>query len=328
MANKVLTVDLGTSNITVGDGVSLVKRMPNVGRFTVNKGKLRLETCGAQAAFSQNSNDAAAPAGDVIRPVEGGVVLNGEAASLIVKKLLDETDKKNIFDTRRVYVSISSGLTTIERDETEKVFVKAGYNDVRLVESVLALAPFVNGECSVVAILGGGSFEAGVLTRDGIVTACSLNIGGETLNKLIIDRIFEQFKLKISSQTAEKLKVQIGSLHERDLSRKEISGRDVIDGKIKNIEITAEEIRSAVSYCYQKYVDVVESMLTTVPITLLNKIVKNGLFLAGGGAEMRGVEDFFAKRLKIPVKTITEPQLAVARGLQIIATDAKYNFFK
>lgn len=326
MANRVLTVDLGTSYVTVGDGVSLVKRVPNVGRFTVNKGKLRLETYGAAAvANSQNQTEAS---GDVIRPVDEGVVLNSEAAALIIKELLNETDKKNFFDTRRVFVSISSGLTTIERDETEQVFLKAGYNDVRLVESVLTLAPFINGEGSAVAVLGGGSFEAGVLTRDGIVTACSLNVGGETVNKLIIDKIFEQFKLKISTVTAEKLKVQIGSLYERDLSRKEISGRDVIDGKIKNIEITAEEIRSAISYCYQKYADVIESMLTTVPVSLLNKIAKNGLYLAGGGAEMRGAEDFFIKRLKMPVKIISEPQLAVARGLQIIATDAKYNFFK
>lgn len=326
MANKVLTVDLGTSFITVGDGLSLVKRVSNVGRFTVNRGKLRMETYGATVSNPQNQS--AQTAGDVIRPVDEGVVLNSEAAALIVKELLDETDKKNIFDTRRVFVSVSSGLTTIERDETEKVFLKAGYNDVRLVESVLALLPYVNGDGSAVAILGGGSFEAGVLTRDGIVTACSLNIGGETVNKLLIDRIFEQFKLKISSVTAEKLKVQIGSLYERDLSRKEISGRDVIDGKIKNIEITAEEIRETISYCYQKYVDVIESMLTTIPLPLLAKVSKNGLYLAGGGAEMRGAEDFFAKRLKIPVKTLTEPQLSVARGLQIIATDAKYSFFK
>lgn len=325
MANRVLTVDLGTSYVTVGDGRSLVKRVPNVGRFTVNKGKLRLETYGAAAV---NSKNGAELNGDVIRPVDEGVVLNSEAASLIVKELLNETDKKNFFDTRRVYVSISSGLTTIERDETEQVFLKAGYNDVRLVESVLALAPFVNAEGSVVAILGGGSFEAGVLNRDGIVTACSLNVGGETVNKLIIDRIFEQFKLKISTVTAEQLKVQIGSLYERDLSRKEISGRDVIDGKIKNIEITAEEIRAAVSYCYQKYVDVIESMLTTIPVTLLDKVAKNGLYIAGGGAEMRGAEDFFAKRLKMPVKTISEPQLAVARGLQILARDSKYGFLK
>ena len=325
MENRVLTVDLGTSYVTVGDGRSLVKRVPNVGRFTVNKGKLRLESYGAAAVNSKNGTESN---GDIIRPVDEGVVLNSEAAALIIKELLSETDKKNFFDTRSVYVSISSGLTTIERDETEQVFLKAGYNDVRLIESVLALAPFVNGEGSVVAVLGGGSFEAGVLTRDGIVTACSLNVGGETVNKLIIDLIFEQFKLKISTVTAEQLKVQIGSLYERDLSRKEISGRDVIDGKIKNVEITAEEIRAAISYCYQKYVDVIESMLTTIPVTLLDKVAKNGLYIAGGGAEMRGVEDFLTKRLKMPVRTISEPQLAVARGLQIIATDAKYSLFK
>ncbi len=306
-----IIVDLGTAYVSIYEGGSVILRQPNIGLFDTSKGRLSIIACGYDVMRDYGDD----PALERISPVVDGVLLNREAEILILRKLFKDLKSRSVLDPTRVYVTISSGLTTIEKDEIEKLFTKIGYKDVELVVSVLGLLDEVGYEPSLVAIMGAGSLEAGVISREGIISACSLNIGGNTVNAKLIDTVFELHNIKISNTTAEKLKLQIGSLTEKDLSTAEISGRDIIDSRIKNLQLSAETLRPSIMQCYKAMADTIMSLLTTIPHRMLDVVKKRGLYLAGGGALMRGVADFMEKQTGLVVKVLDVPQLSVIRGL-------------
>ncbi len=306
-----IIVDLGTAYVSIYEGGSVILRQPNIGLFDTSKNKLSIVACGYDVMHDYGDD----PALERISPVVDGVLLNREAEILILRKLFKDLKTRSILDPTRIYVTVSSGLTTIEKDEIEKLFSKIGYRDVELVVSVLSLLDEVSYEPSLVAIMGAGSLEAGVISKEGIISACSLNIGGNTVNAKLIDKVFELHNIKISNTTAEKLKLQIGSLTERDYSIAEVSGRDIIDGRIKNLQLSAETLRPTIVQCYKAMSDTILSLLTTIPSRLLPIVQQRGLYLAGGGALMRGVADFMQQETGLKVKVLEVPQLSVIRGL-------------
>ncbi len=307
---KTVIVDLGTAYVSIYEGGSVLLRQPNVGLFDTTKSKLSLIACGYDVL-----RDVQVEGYERISPVVDGVLINREAEVLILKQFFKDLKTRSILDPTRVYVTVSAGLTAIEKGEIESVFSKIGYKDVELVVSVTSILDAVGYEPSLVAILGAGSLEVGVVSRDGIISACSLNIGGNTVNQKLVDKIFSQYNIKISNTTAEKLKIQIGSLTENDYTTAQCSGRDIIDGRIKNCEITAEALRPTIVATYTQMADTIMSLLTTIPNRLFDVVKKRGLYLAGGGALMRGAEDFFQQATGLMVKVLDVPQLAVVRGL-------------
>ncbi len=317
---KTVIVDLGTAYVSIYEGGSVILRQPNVGLFDTTKNKLSLVACGYDVM-----RDVVIDEGyERISPVVDGVLLNREAEILILKRFFRDLKTRSILDPTRVYVTISSGLTAIEKGEIERLFAKIGYKDVELVVSTLALLDTVKYEPSLVAILGAGSLEVGVISTEGIISACALNVAGNTVNQKIIDKIFSQHNIKISNTTAEKLKLQIGSLTENDYTTSVCSGRDIIDGRIKNVELTSEFLRPTIVGCYKQMSDTIMSLLTTIPHRLLDVVKRNGLYIAGGGALMRGSADFFQKETGLVVKPLDVPQLAVVRGLGALLDRGQY----
>ncbi len=309
--HKSVIVDLGTAYVIVYESGSVVLRQPNVGLFDTSRNKLALIACGYDVL-----HDVVLKAGEErISPVVDGVLINKEAEILILKRMFREARTRSLFDTSRVYVTVSAGLTAIEKGEIEGVFAAIGYRDVELVVSVLAMLDVVDYEPSLVAILGAGSLEVGVISKDGIISACALNVAGNTVNQKIVDKIFAQHNIKISNTTAEKLKLQIGSLTENDYTTSECSGRDIIDGRIKNVELTSEFLRPTIAECYKLMADAIKSLLTTIPARLLDVVKARGLYIAGGGALMRGAGDYLQKETGILTRVLDVPQLAVVRGL-------------
>ena len=105
----------------------------------------------------------------------------------------------------------------------------------------------------------------------------------------------------ISWTMAEKIKVSIGSLYENDTSTMEIVGKDILDGRMKTIEISAESIRVPIQNVYKKLTEIIESVLTTISSKMMVEVATNGIYVAGGGAEMGGLTNFLAKYLKLPI---------------------------
>jgi len=257
----------------------------------------------------------------VVKPLDSGAITNPEALHLILKSFFSKYFKKNIIDKSQIYCLIPCGLSIAERESIEKIIAKTGYKDITLVESIIGLLPYTNGQSTAVAILGASLSEIGVIDNSGIISGLSINLGGDSINTKIKEIILEKYSLKIGWATAEKIKINLGSLYENDKSLYEIVGQDILDQQYRKIDVSAESIRPAILHAYKRYVDIIESTLTTIPNKSLGEVSLNGLMLAGGGAEMRGVIDYFAKYLNLPIKILDRPEIAHLKGMSILVND-------
>lgn len=250
-----------------------------------------------------------------IRPVSDGAVVNVEVAAMMLKDFFRKAGVRRFLRGVEIVCAVSCGLSIAERESIEAAINKAGFNDVILAESVTGLLPFINPKGQAVAVIGGGTTEIGVISEDGIITACSLNLGGRAIDAKIAERVLDSYNLKISLNTSEELKKNLGSLYENDTSVMSVTGRDILDGAVKREEISAESLRAPITTCFKTILEVTESLLTTVPPAMISDITSRGLYIAGGSAKMQGLQDFVSRYLKIPVFIDPEPETAVVRGL-------------
>jgi|AGTN01.1.fsa_nt_gi Actin-like ATPase involved in cell morphogenesis len=309
--NNIFIIEIGSSFTTVYKNGALL-REPTVAVIRKSAGGPELVAAGEEALSLQGKLDERS---SFIRVVEDGAVINAEAAALMLKKFLNKVIPNKAFKTPEIIAAVPAGLSMAERENVEAAIVKSGYKNVTLKESISGLVPFVDRRGQAAIDIGGGMTETGVLDHTGIVSACSLNVGGRKIDEKIAERVLDAYNLKISSKTAEDLKIRIGSLYENDTSVAEAVGRDVIDGELKMVEISAESIRPAISNIYKTILEVTESLLTTIPRKTLSDVTFRGLYLAGGGALIGGLSDFIAKYLKIPAIIHPEPETAALAGL-------------
>lgn len=314
--NNRFVVELGSANVSIF-GDSLILRAPNLGIVRRGHG-LELIAAGFDAIpLIKNLPEHCF----VVRPVEEGAVVNPEAMKLILKNFFSQNLPKNILDKSEIYVSIPCGLSIAEREIIESSIVKTGKKDVTLIESILSVLPYTNGEASAVAILGAGVADIGVIDKSGIINGVTINLGGDHINEKIKETVLEKFNLKISWSVAERIKRTIGTLYENDTSLMEIVGQDILDQQLRKIVVNAEQIRHCITHAYKRYVEIIESILTTIPVKAISEVSVNGLFIAGGGADMIGVTDFFAKYLRLPINYIEKPEIAVVSGIASIVND-------
>ncbi len=308
-------LDLGSSNISIYS-TGLLLRQPNVAVVRRGNG-IELIAAGNDAlplihALPEHCS--------VVYPVEEGAVVHGEVMSLVLHDFLSRIVPKTVFKAVEIYVLIPSGLSITERENIENAVARAGYKDVTLIESILALLPLFNGPTGAV-IFGGGTTEIGVVNDSGILSACTINLGGKTIDEKIKEKILETYNLLISLTMAEKIKTSIGSLFENDTSTMEIFGKDILDGKMKAIEISAESVRVPIQNVYKKLAEIIESVLTTVSSKTMVEIATNGIYIAGAGAEMGGLTNFLAKYLKLPIKKDDDPEISALRSASIVVND-------
>ncbi len=322
MALMELAVDFGSSYITVykrGEGIVLKEASVVV----INSHKKKCEVVEAGNAAKNYIRAAMGNAREVY-PIREGVVVSVEDASLMMSEFIKRLLPDKLFRPQiRAVVMISSGLTLVERRDVETVMLNAGVKDIVLVESPLALLAYTNSVGGLFLDIGGGTAEVASVTQNGISSACSVNIGGAMLNSKIVDYFVENYGLKIGDYTAEKLKIDVGSLYDNDLSATEISGRDVLDGTPRSMEASAKDVRRAISKSVDAIVEVVENVLNMTPPELAGEIGKKGIFISGGTSELPGLIDYLGVRLCLPVTQLKDYDNAVTLGGGVLLEDGK-----
>ena len=322
MALMELAVDFGSSYITIykrGEGIVL--KEASVGVVSTYKKKREVVESGNAA-----KNYVRTTMGNAreIYPVREGVVVSVEDASLMMSEFIKRLLPEKIFKPQiRAVVMISSGLTVVERRDVKTVMLNAGVKDVVLVESPLALLAYTNSVGGLFLDIGGGTAEVASVTKNGISAACSVNIAGAMLNSKIIDYFVENYGLKIGDYTAEKLKLDVGSMYDNDLSATEISGRDVLDGTPRSMEASAKDVRRAISKSIDALIEVVENVLNMTPPELAGEIGKKGIFISGGTSELPGLIEYLGVRLYLPITQLKDYDNAAALGGGVLLEDGK-----
>lgn len=316
MFNCDVGIDLGTANTLVYmRGKGIVLREPSVVAVDVKKSEVLAVGKEAKDMIGRTPGSISA-----VRPLKDGVIADFEVTSEMLRYFIKSAVRSTFFRRTRLIVCIPSGVTEVERRAVEDAARQAGAREVELIEEPMAAAIGAGlkveepAGCMVVDI-GGGTSEVAVISLGDIVASCSVRTAGDDFDEAIISYIKKKYNLLIGERTAENVKIEIGSAfpyeNEGEL---EIKGRNLLDGLPKNITITAEEVREALTDAVSAVVDAIRSTLETTPPELSADIIDNGIMLTGGGALLRGLDTLISRETGMPVHVAENPLDCVVNG--------------
>ncbi|MDO8495491.1 MAG: rod shape-determining protein [bacterium] len=258
----------------------------------------------------------------VTKPLVSGVVSDFEVTEQMLKYFFDRVHSETLsfLPRPRVVVGVPSGVTEVEKRAVEDAAYNAGAREVYLIEEPMAAAvgarlPVQEAAANVIIDIGGGSTEIAVISMGGVVAARSLRLAGDKFNEDIIRYLREERNLLIGEATAENVKIRLGSAYplEEELSG-EIKGRDMLSGLPKEITITSEEIRKAISRSVRTILADIKSTIEETPPELIADLLNRSVYVSGGGSLLRGIDQLISHEIKLPVKVVDDPLTAVARG--------------
>lgn len=316
-------IDLGTSNTLVYlKGHGIVINEPSV--VAVNSKTNQILAVGIKAKEMLGKTPGHIRA---VRPLVDGVISDFEVTEEMLAYLINKADKfSKKFARPRVVVGVPTGSTNVETRAVYDAARSAGAREVYLVEEPMAAAigvrmPIKEAIGSMIIDIGGGTTDIAVIALGGIVKSKNLKIAGDKLNADIIAYMRDEFKIMIGENTAEAVKMSIGSVLPGEYMETEIRGRDLLTGLPREVIVTDGDIREALSPSIHEFIDGVKDVLETTPPEVLSDIMHRGIMLSGGGALLLGLDQLLQNNLKIPVYVVDDPLSAVARGTGIILDD-------
>ncbi len=308
-----LAFDLGTSFIGVYEKEKgILLREPNVAVVAKVKNKVTLKAMGESA----RQFIAKGPVKDqIVYPMKEGVIAYPEVLTLIVKELLTRVVSKHIVWPKiKAVVTVSCGLSPLERRNVEMVFIKAGVSQVTLIEAPVAVNALLPGKYNVIVIIGGGITDIAATGPEGILTGCSVNIAGNIFNSQIVDYFAKKFKLVIGQFTADKVKRAVGSLLPNDISMVTVTGKDMISGEPKNVEVSAMDVRIVLENCIDDVIEAVNSVLCSMPGEIAMDIYNQGIFICGGSTNIVGLAEYMSSKLLVKVNQMPDASNAQLNG--------------
>lgn len=264
-----------------------------------------------------------------IRPVRKGAVYHKVGCTVLIRECMSEVFGKVMKPP--VCVLIGCGLNPEQKNEIERVFIDAGITDIFLMESLIGIIPELEkGNIKLAAIIGGETTEVGLFEGGKLISGYSVDIGGSTVDARLVDFVKENYKLVISEESAEELKIKAGSLYPNDLSKFAVTGADSITGRGKRLALTAKEIHSEILYVYGRILKVVDAVLLAAPNHTAETVKKTGVLFTGFGSLQEGLRDYTSKMLKLPVEIAPAENFIALRGAYLLANDPSFieNYLK
>lgn len=321
-----LALEIGSSNTSIYmEGLGIVLKEASQIAFLEKMSEKNVIEAGTKVKKMQGKTSDKTI---IVSPVQEGVIVDKTACIAMLKVFLKRIIKTRFLMRVRAIVCVPCGLTKEQRRDYEIVCNKAGITEIILVESVIAagLGIGLNLESSKgVALIdiGGGVTDIAVMSNCSIISGCSVFGGGNMMDAAIMDYIKKKYNLIIGQTTAERLKIEIGSLYSNDLAEIKVSGMDQKTQNPSYTIVTAKDIKEAIEPIYTKIASSAESIINVCPPEIAADIYKNGVFLTGGASNILGIEQFLGSRLKIAVKVVTDASYAVILGAGKLLGDEK-----
>ena len=311
-----LGIDLGTANTIVHlKGKGIIAREPSVVAYDVRNDAVRAVGTEAKEMIGRTPGSIVA-----VRPLKHGVIADYDGTAAMLKRFIKESLKGSLISHVRVVICVPAGVTEVESRAVHGVLKQAGASDIDIIEAPIAAAvgaglPVWDPKGCMIADIGGGTTEVAVISLGDIVTAQSIRTAGDDLDEAIINYIRKKYNLLIGERTAEQVKIELGSaLPYDDEKTVEIKGRNLLDGLPKNITISSEEVREAISDTVAVIVDAVRTTLEKTPPELSADIIESGITLTGGSALLRGLAELIERETSMPVTIAENPLDCVAIG--------------
>ncbi len=317
-------IDLGTANTLVYvKGRGIVINEPSI--VAMNQKTGRVVAVGQQAKDMLGRTP---PHIKAVQPVVDGVISDFEVTSEMLSYLISKAQEgQSKWLGPRVAVGVPSGITSVEVRAVRDAARAAGAREVHIIEEPMAAAigielPVHSPTGSMVIDIGGGTTDVGVVSLGGLIVARNVRIAGDRFNADIVAHARNEFKILIGDKTAEDMKIAIGSIAVgRERLQMAVRGRDLVTGLPREIMMTDQDIRNAIGHSIEELLEAVKEVLETTPPEILSDIMQRGIYLAGGGALIRGLPEFLARSLGVPVIVASDPLTAVVRGTAAVLDD-------
>lgn len=313
-------IDLGTANTLVcvqGEGIIIAE--PSV--VAVKKGTNQVLLNGNAVGDVAKEMVGKTPENIVaIRPLKHGVIADFAITEAMLRYFIRKAQNRKWAAKPRVVIAVPSGITSVEKQAVIDSAERAGAREVYLIDEPLAAGigaglPITEPIGSMIVDIGGGTTEVAVLSLAGIVACTSIRVAGDDLDEAVIQYMRQTYNLLIGEQTAERIKKEIGSAFplEQELTM-EVKGRDLMACLPRRTTVKSEEIREALQEPVGSIVRAIKNTLEKTPPELAGDLVEQGITLAGGGSQLRGIDKVIEKETDLPVHITQEPMTAVARG--------------
>ena len=310
-------IDLGTANTLVyvrGKGIILAE--PSV--VSVDSATNDVLAVGHKAKAMLGKTPRKIHA---VRPMKDGVIADFEIAEGMLKALISRVTPSRSLFRPKILIAVPSGITGVEKRAVEDSALRAGAQEVILIEEPMAAAigvdlPVHEPSASMIIDVGGGTTEIAIISLGGLVVSCSVRIAGDELDETIVNYMRRTYNLMIGPRTAEQIKMTIGSAyplgdHELEM---EVRGRDQVAGLPVTKRINSVEIRECLAEPIQQIIESTKGTLEKCPPELAADLVERGMVLGGGGALIKGLDKALIKETGLPVIVARNPLLAVCMG--------------
>lgn len=312
-------IDLGTSNTIICDKKGrVIIREPSVVAVDVKTKRVLATGDEAKAMIGRTPGSIVA-----VKPLQSGVIADFDMTADMLRSFIYRSSKRSLFTRTRVVISIPSDVTEVERRAVEDAVRSAGAQDVELIAEPMAAAlgvglPVFDATGSMVVDIGGGTCDIAVTSLGGIAACKSIKIGGDALDEAIINYMKKEHDLLIGTNTAEEIKLKIGSASSYDgEGAMEVRGRNLSNGLPKSIEITSQEVREILAQPVNEIISAICEVLEITLPELSADIIDKGIYLTGGTSQLRGLAELISSKTKIAVHIPENPLDCVAIGTSI-----------
>ena len=317
-----IAIDLGTANTLIYmKGKGIVLNEPSIVAYDTTTKKLIAIGREAQAMLGRTHRDI-----QTIRPMKDGVIADFEIAEGMLRQLIRKVHPSWL-PSRRIIISVPSGITEVEKRAVRDSAEHAGAKEVHLISEPMAAAIGIGLDVdapvgNIIIDIGGGTTEIAVIALSGIVNQESLRTAGDELSEAVMLFFKKNYNMLIGERTAELIKCQVGSAMplEEELMV-EVKGRDMVAGIPKTIEVSSIEVRQALAEPVNQIVEAVKRSLERTPPELSADILDRGMMLSGGGALLKGLDERLRLETNLPVHVAEDPLTAVVRGTGRVLED-------
>jgi rod shape-determining protein MreB len=316
---KEVAIDLGTANSIVICNDKVVVDEPSI--VAVDQTTKKIIAVGKRAMQMDGKTHENIK---TIRPLRDGVIADFDMANDTIRELIKMMNlrKTIVPPSLRMVICIPSGITNVEERAVRDAAEQAGAKDVRLIHEPMAAAigigiDVLEPEGNMIIDIGGGTSEIAVIALGGIVCNKSIRIAGDEFNRDIVEYMRKQHNIHIGERMAERIKKAVGAAIpdlENPPDDFAVQGRDVLTGIPKELSVNYKEIAHALDKSIAKVESAVLEALAMTPPELASDIYHTGIYLAGGGALLKGLDVRLQNKTKLSVHVAEDPLRAVARG--------------
>ena len=320
MFNPKVGIDLGTCNsIVFVFGKGIVLNEPSVAAVSIDENRILAVGQEAKEMLGRTPDNI-----KVYRPLKDGVIADFRVTQAMIRYFLNKTLSRWRIFKPELLVAVPACITSTERRAVIEAGMAAGAKAVYVAKEPILAAigagiPINSSQGHMIVDIGGGTTEVAVISLGGIVNSSSIRIAGDKMDEAISDYIKKKYNLAIGEQTAEEIKIRIGTaVPIAKEETMEIKGRDLILGLPWVIKISSNEVCEAISDILAEITQLIKQVLRDTPPELSADVMSNGMILSGGGALLLNIDELIYQTIGVDTAIAEEPLFCVAKGTGVV----------